>query len=344
MNKLSVLVLAFVLGIVSFGYAGDAIPHFSGLVYGDFYSIPSHHDGKVQGEDGLLFRRIFLTYDEDLKDSLAFRLRFEAASDDFTKPSNTVVPFVKDAWMKYSYLENQYAYLGLIESPAFGWLEKQWGLRSVEKTPLDLQGWALSREQGLGLGGVLAGNEYFLTVGNGSSESSEGTDIGKRASLRLNRGLGAGFSAMTYGDVASSAKGYLAPDSYFYTLQEFLGWKGQVGRLGLLYGRQVQVLPNTNDEKVKDMVSGYVVGHVADSLEVFGRLDHMLYGSTSKAGIKYLDLAAQRSTLAIVGLDWQMAPNLNIQPNVEAAYYQNDAGGAVSSEDIIPRLTFYMQF
>jgi hypothetical protein len=343
MKKAMFLVLF--LGLAVLSSAGEiGVPRFSGLMFGDYYSVQSQHNGKLQGLDGLQFRRIYLTLDEDVAENIGARLRFEAASDDFTKPSNTLVPYIKDAWVKYSYADKSGIYLGLIENPAYSWLEKQWGLRSVEKTPLDLQGWVPSREQGIGLDGSLFGNEYFFTAGNGAGESSEGSDIGKRFGLRITRNLGAGFSGLIYGDVASSSKGYFSPDPYAYTVQSFLGWKGSVGRLGILYGRQVQVISNTADEKIKDMVSAYIVAHVAAPVEVFARIDHMLYGSTNKAGIKYLDLATQRGTLAIVGVDWQAAHNLNIQPNVEVSYYQNDAGGSVASEDVIPRLTFYLQF
>jgi hypothetical protein len=190
----------------------------------------------------------------------------------------------------------------------------------------------------------LGGFGYFLTLGNGSGEASEGADNGKRASLRLDRSLGGGFSAMAYGDVGSSSAGSLAPDPYAYTVQAFLGWKTEAARAGLTYGRQVLVLPGTGDEKAKDLVSAYAVGKVAAAWQAFARMDHLLWGSVNKAGLKYLDLAAQRGTLGILGLDWKAASNLNIQPNVEFSYYQNDAGGPVASQDVLPRVTLYLQF
>jgi hypothetical protein len=322
----------------------SATGRLSGLLYGDYYQVAAHHDGRLEGLDGVWIRRIFLTYDKDLKDSLAWRLRFEASSDDFSKTitANTV-PWVKDAWVRWDYADGQKAYLGLMESPAFGWLDKQWGLRSVEKTPLDLQGWIPTREQGLGAEGKLGATEYFLTLGNGSGEGSEANDNGKRTSLRLNRDFGKA-SAMIYGDLASSSTGIFAPEPYGYTLQAFLGCKGDLGRLGATYGRQVQVLPATNDEKVKELLSAYAVLGLRPSLQGFARVDHLLWGTVEKAGIKYLDLAPQRGTLGIVGLDWKATADLALQPNVEFCYYQNDSGGPVASQDVIPRMTFYVQF
>lgn len=340
------VILGLLLGLATVALRADeAAPgRFSGLLYGDYYSVAAHHNGRLAGLDGFWLRRLFLTYDQDLKQDLAWRLRFEASADDFNKPSGNLSPWVKDAWVKWSYSPEHRLYAGLLESPAFGWLDKQWGLRSVEKSPLDLQGWAPTREQGLGLEGSVAGTGYFLTLGNGGGEASEGADNGKRAALRLDHSIGQGGSAMLYGDLAGSTAGGLSPDPYSYVLQAFLGWKAEIVRGGLTYGRQVLVLPGTGDEKVKDLVSGYAVGKVAEGWQAFARVDHLLWGTVNKAGLKYLDLAAQRGTLGIVGVDWKAAPNLNVQPNVEFSYYQNDAGGPVASQVVLPRLTIYLQF
>jgi hypothetical protein len=240
--------------------------------------------------------------------------------------------------------------LGLIDSGAISFVEDQWGLRSVERTPLDLQGWVSTRDEGASADGSVGPLGYHLGYGNGMVPGwgSTGGLNQKRLDLALNARLGAGWVAWTEGELTSSPSGDYGPDPagsrYDYTLQAFAGWNAGSNRAGFLYARQVLVTSSTGAESVKELVSAYGVMKVLPWLSAYARFDHLLWGTIDKAGISYLDLAAQRSTLGILGLDIPLGPNASLQPNVELAYYQNDQGGPVADQDVMPRLTFAARY
>lgn len=317
---------------------------FSGVVVGDYFLIASHHEGRYSGLNGTVLRRVWLTADRDFGSGLSARLRYEINQADFSKPAAAMTPYLKDAWLRWAWADKQKASLGLIESGTVGFVEKQWGLRSVEKSPLDLQGWEPTREQGLGLEGELGAFSYAAVYGNGASTNSQALDNGKKGALALGWALPAGFSAWACGSLKAAPSGVASPDPYTYVLQGFAGWKSPAARAGLLYARKVQVRPASADETVSELVSAYLVAKVWGPASAFARFDHLLWNSLDAGGEAWLQLGKQRSSLAILGLDYPLAPGLNLQPNVEAIYYQDDGGGAVLTQDVIPRLTFAWTF
>ena len=325
---------------------------FSGSVWADYYWVAAQHEGALNGSagqnglNGVWFRRILLSGDDDFGNGFSSRLRLEMDGADFQAPTGTalVTPFVKEAWIRYAFQQGPSLAFGQVESASIGYLERQWGYRSVERTPLDLQGWASSIDQGLSLEGSLGDLGYQVVAGNGTGPDSQGIDNGKNVELALSAALPAGLSVWTYGDLKAAHDGFVGPDAYTYTLQGFLGWKAEAGRVGLLYARQVLADPATAGETVKELLSAYAVARVWGQASAYVRVDHLLWGTLDRGGEAYLDLARQRSTLGIVGLDYPLTPALKLQPNVEMAYYQNDAGGAVASQDVIPRLTVAWDF
>jgi hypothetical protein len=124
----------------------------SGYMVGEYYCVTNHHDQDIQGKHGFWFRRIYLTLDKKISDKFKTRLRFETASaSDFVSKS-LLIPFVKDAYLSYSF-SGQELKAGIMSPPSFAQLEKIWGYRILEKTPLDLQRWTTSRDFGISLRG-----------------------------------------------------------------------------------------------------------------------------------------------------------------------------------------------
>ena len=327
----------------------------SGLVYSDYYWVAASHSPSLIGSDsqnqlnGVWLRRVWLTGDKDLGNGFSTRLRLEFNGADFQAATTTthITPYLKDAWIKWSYADHHRVAFGLVETASIGYVEKHWGYRAVEKTPLDLQGWANTREQGLSLDGEFGSLGYQLVAGDGTSGgvTPQILDNGKKIQLGLSQALPAGLSLWVYGDLKAASNGFIAPNPYVYTLQAFFGWKTAAARAGLLYGRQATVVrPSFNDETVKELVSLYAVSKVWGKDSAYARVDHLLWNTVDKGGQAYLNLAKQRSTFGIVGLDYPLTPGVNLEPNVEFAYYQNDGGGPVSNQDVTPRVTVAWAF
>ena len=197
---------------------------FSGLMFGDYYwyyrwhqdQISSSNPTDVQGQQGLWFRRLYLTYDWSYNERLTTRLRLEANSDGQFEGGN-LEPYVKDAYLRWTYRGRQQLTLGLQPTLAFDWLEGFWGLRHIEKTPADLYRIEPSRDFGVTVSGPLPvdGLQYAVQFGNDSGTGSE-VDVNKAVRIegRYERKSGLalegfyGYSSRPAGEDRQTAQGF----------------------------------------------------------------------------------------------------------------------------------------
>ena len=113
----------------------------SGLMFGDYYWYYRWHQDQisdtnptaVEGQHGLWFRRLYFTYDVAFSEKLNTRFRLEMNSNgEFT--GGDLVPYVKDAYLRWTYTGKQQLTLGIHPTLTFDWLEGFWGLRHIEKS------------------------------------------------------------------------------------------------------------------------------------------------------------------------------------------------------------------
>src|SRR5690606_20811889 len=112
------------------------------------------------------------------------RLRLEANSNGKLQ-GGALEPFIKDAYVQWTFTGRQQLTAGIQASLMYGWVENVWGLRHIEKTPLDLYKVDSARETGFTVSGPL--NEsgtitYGAQFGNDSGHTAE-TD--KRKGYRV---------------------------------------------------------------------------------------------------------------------------------------------------------------
>ena len=138
-----------------------------GLVFGDLYAVSNHHLPEAEDKVGFWIRRIYLTGDFNFSRQIFVRVRFEANQDgDFV--SNSFTGNIKDLFLRWT-LGRHRLFFGLGPTPTFDLVEDLWGYRSLEKTPLDLQG-EPSRDWGIAVHGPLSQNRpinYRVMVGTG---------------------------------------------------------------------------------------------------------------------------------------------------------------------------------
>ena len=130
---------------------------------------------------------MYFTFDYAFTPALSARFRIEANSNG-KLAGGSLTPYVKDAYLRWAFVGRQQLTLGIQPSLTMEGVEPVWGLRHVEKTPLDLYRWDSSRDTGLTVGGPLnaAGTlKYFAQVGNESGNGAEADSFkALRASLR----------------------------------------------------------------------------------------------------------------------------------------------------------------
>ncbi len=181
----------------------------SGVMFGDYYYNMAR-DASFGGLSNVAspaggtafqafqFRRIDLTYDNDISEQFTTRFRLEAdqiqETVDGTKSFTTTIPkssitvpidtstkgvtatvpagtgtisnqaskistFVKDAFLKWkNVFSGSDLIFGIQPTPAFDISEAAWGYRSLEKTIMDLRGIVSSRDIGLALRGKITGD------------------------------------------------------------------------------------------------------------------------------------------------------------------------------------------
>lgn len=317
----------------------------SGLLFGDYFWMASNHNEDLEGSNGFWIRRIYLTYDRDLSDSFSARIRLEMTGEgDFTT-SAKLSPVVKDAYLKWSD-ENHQIKAGISGVPTIGLVEDVWGYRSVEKTPLDLQGFGSSRDFGISAAGKFGteGNlQYHMMLGNGNSNKSE-VDKGKKLMLALSYYLTEHFVIQAYADWNDQA------DEFdYYTLQGFAGYQSDAFNGGFLYARQNRnnffLTTDGSADLEMDIVSAFTNFAISEKTTGILRVDHMFEPNPGMVDNNYLPFSGEaESTLIIAGVDITLDENVHLIPNVETIIYGKNATGDTPATDILPRMTLFFTF
>jgi len=311
----------------------------SGYMFGDYYWVAANHVAAAENQNGICFRRIYLSYDKGLSEDFAIRFRFEASSPDFTAASDRLNPFLKDAYLKWT-RGNHNIFFGLSPSPTWERIEGIWGYRSVEKTPLDLQKFGGSRDFGVAFQGALDTDKkllYHLLIGNGTDTKSE-TDKDKKLYLSLAAKPVKGATIEVYGDW-ENRKG----DRDVVTLQGFGSYEQEKYRVGAQFAQQARKQgPGAKDLNL-EIFSLFGAGQLREKVWIFGRIDRMFDPIPGSDKIAYLPFAPAKSTLLTAGVDLKPIPEVHLIPNVETVLY-SETNGVKPDTDVIPRLTVYYVF
>ena len=204
---------------------------FSGLVFGDYYHFSQSHDPKWQGQQGFWLRRIFFTFDYTFTPKVSTRIRLEMNSDG-KLAGGALTPYVRDAWLRWTFLGRQQMTLGIQPSLSIDFIDTFWGLRHVEKTPLDLYKWDSTRDTGVTVSGPI--NEantlkYFLQFGNESGINAE-VDAFKAVRVTARYEANPGLTVEgTYGHFARDRNADRT------TAQVVAGYRAKHGRAGFQY-------------------------------------------------------------------------------------------------------------
>jgi hypothetical protein len=301
----------------------------TGLVFGDYYAVVSHHDASVEGMNGFWLRRGYLTFDRTLSDDLSARLRFEVNSPGDFRTNANLEPYVKDAYVKWRSGPALEVLIGLVPTAAVETVERVWGYRSLEKTVLDLHRVISTRDLGVAAMGTYGRVKYHLHAGNGAgtgSETNEGKKVGGAFSLAPTKTT----VFEVYADYEDRPG---ASDRS--TLQAVGGIQNDRFRAGVQLARQFR--DNGNDFDAASLFGAY---NLSPKYSLIGRVDRQFDPNPEGDRIPYLPFDTTReSTLFLAGVDWKLHKNLSIIPNLE--YVKYDGGG---SADLLPRVTFYFTF
>ena len=316
---------------------------FSGLMFGDYYDFPSQHLEAWENQHGLWFRRIYFTYDHTFTPKLSTRLRLEMNSNG-KLTGGLLTPYVKDAYLRWNFIGRQAVILGIQPSLSIEYTESVWGLRHIEKTPLDLYRWDSSRETGVTVSGPLNDTQtvrYAVQYGNESGNNSETDEFkGYRAALRYE--VNPGFTVE--GMVARFDRDL---DADRTTAQIFGAYRGERWRAGAQYSYQKRRAAegSTASDLALDIASAFgVFDLLPRKFSAFVRVDRFADPCGDCPGIDYLPIdAAEPFTLTLAGVEYLLHPSVRVSPNVEWVNYDKPkaVAGTAPKNDVAIRLTFY---
>ncbi|MBP1634307.1 MAG: hypothetical protein H6Q10_881, partial [Acidobacteria bacterium] len=234
--------------------------------------------------------------------------------------------------------------VGIQPSLSFDFVETFWGLRHIEKTPLDLYRWDSSRDFGVTASGPLneAGTvKYAAQFGNESGAQAEiDTFKAYRAAVRYE--TPAGFSVEGYLSQFDRDK-----NADWVTAQVFAGYRVKKGRVGAQYSYQKRKAAEgaTTGDVEQDLVSVFgVLDARPQKFSAFARLDFYTDPCPQCSGIDYLPIDVnEKFTTTIAGIEYYVHPSVRFSPNVEWVSYGTPkaAGTTAPNDDVVLRATFF---
>ncbi|HEX8154365.1 MAG TPA: porin [Thermoanaerobaculia bacterium] len=300
----------------------------SGYVIGDYYSVPSHHLAVAEGQNGFWLRRGYLTFDKTISDQFSARLRFEINQPGDFRTNANLEPFVKDAYVRWKQSPKLEWTVGISPTPTFEVIERIWGYRSVERTPVDLHRLASSRDFGIALTGGFDRYRYHVMAGNGSGVGSETNDEKKVAAA-----FSIAPTKSTLVELYADREARPGDDDRSIA-QVFAALQLPGKRVGAQFTHQDRARGDV------DLASVFGVADLRPNVSVLARVDRMFDPSPEGDRIAFLPFdTTSESTLFIAGVDYKLHKNVSIIPNVEYIRYD---GGA--EDDILLRLTFFYSF
>lgn len=317
----------------------------SGLLYSDFYWIVNNHNEELEGENGFWARRVYFTYDNNISQHVSVRFRLEMNSPgDFTS-SSRLEPYVKDLFAKWAINDNHSLNAGISPTPTWVLVERIWGYRSVEKSPVDLYRLGSSRDFGVALQGRLGESgrlRYHAMVGNGSGTGAE-TNRWKKYMLSMAWWFNNNLVFEAYGDYNRTNETNTRATTHIIA-----GYLTDRINLGAMYAAQLRTEEISGAENITqtiDVASIFANISLNQKWTAILRADQMFVPNPQGPAIDYIPFSDQaESTLLIFGLGYQPIPNLHVIPNIETVFYGESPDGTTPGSDFIFRTTLFFTF
>lgn len=326
------LVITFIF--TSLALQAKAQGKISGLAYIDYYYIGDHHNENIKGKNGFWLRRVYFTYDHKLSSSFKVRFRLEGNSAGDFKSKTKIEPYIKDLYLEYKLDETSF-FFGLSGTPTWDKVEKYWGYRSVEKTPINLYKMGSPRDFGVAVKGYAANKKiyYHFMLANGEGIKGE---INKEKKVYA----AIGFSPVKeayfelYGDYAPGAEEN--PD--IFTLQAFFAYKKKKFTAGLQYGYQTH--SGGEEDFNLQVASGFVVFSLKEKVNLLARLDRMFQPNPYGEEISYAPFDPTSPCIVLLtGLDFKVSNNFSFIPNLAYVNYDD-----ISASDFYLKFTMYIRW
>jgi len=312
----------------NFVFAGDSAGgKVSGYMFGDYYYEFSNPDDSLDAlnQNGFQFRRIYLTYDNDISGDFSVRFRLEMKSE----AGETITPFIKNAYLTWkNFIPNATIYFGAQGTPIWKVSEKTWGYRSVEKTIMDKRKVGSSSDMGLAVKGKLSESSsfgYHVLVANGEGKKGEKNQY-KKVFVSLPIKILEDFQLVPYADYEG-----VADNKNKQLLALFAGVKKESFQGGIEVFQKTHEKANNGKDIVENGISVFGSVKLTEELRGFARYDmYELDTDTKDDGNNYI----------VAGLDVKLAKNVHLMPNVKMESYETNGKDPMTQGAV----TFFYKF
>lgn len=357
------MVLFCVTGsLLSQDQGGARAGKFSGYMFGDYYynlqrdaNLASQTNVATPGTtamQGFQFRRIYLTYDNDIAEQFTSRFRLEA--DQIATTSNGKIGvFVKDAYLRWKNIfSGSDLIFGIQPPPTYDVSDAVWGYRSLEKTIMDLRGIYASRDIGVSLKGRLVESgtlNYWLMIGKNAGNNPAASKY-NRYSAHLHVKPSANLQATIYADyndrarkndpftagtnVVNGTTTFALFVAYTQSSHFSLGAEGFTSSTANGYtspgARSLSSLTATG-------FSAWASVSMMSDVAAVARFDYFDPNSAANAG-------GDARNYVIGGISWKPNKNISIIPNILYETYEEPSNGTRMEASTTARITLYYIF
>lgn len=253
-------------------------------------------------------------------------LATRVTADIFTNADSSRAYRIKYAYFAYTPSGSPLAFkLGVIHTPWLDWEEALWDYRMQGGMAMERGGYLTSADFGAGIDGKWAGDKVNLqlTVVNGEGYSKGTGDQRKDAQARVSlRLLGTNDSSRVGGLRVTGYAQYGKPTTGG-ARQRYIGMLSYRSRIVTLAGEYAITKDSVTAGALLDgqVASGFGVYHFAGSqAAIIVRVDYTKPNKSLAATVPGFS-----STRYIVGLSYQLTPNLRLLGDVDYLSYQNGA-------------------
>ncbi|MDA0986426.1 MAG: hypothetical protein O3A55_02295 [Bacteroidetes bacterium] len=342
-KKLSVILLISFVEIFS---QTQSTSNFRGVIFGDYFykqkgptiSSTTQYADEPSDYNAFEIRRFNLIYQNDISEE--YTLNFLIEANDGTLDSKTRLGFyLKNAFLEWkNYLPNHNIAIGLVPTPTWVWgySEKAWGYRSIEKSSPDLRGFGSPTDFGISLRGKLSEQmnvNYVFTYGNGSGFTSE-KNRQKKVYGAINFSPIQNLTAEVYADFEENS-----PKLSSYLIKGLLVYQTEQFSTGMDYALQTKNV-TTLAKVIPASLSVYGKYKIPSekNLTLVGRFDYFDLDTKVK-NIGYSE------NLIILGLDYAPNKNIHFIPNLWVLMNKaKDPNSSEKNSNLIVRVTFQFNF
>ena len=288
-----------------------AVGKISGVGFYDYtYNLTEGAIGADKSSFSL--NRVYFTYKNSVSDDISFKFQTDVGN---VGEDVRLTSYLKKAQLDWKGPIN--ITLGMQGMNMFNVIEKTWGFRFIEKSPMDKHEFSSSADMGVGFSGKISSLSYSILFTNGSGYKKQETDAYKKTSIQLVYGqkklvkeygfnMGTSFSYEPYNPndtkTVMSFFGGFANSCPIFSSNSFR------------IGGEFDMHTDSGTDISKQIMALYVSYKAIDNLEGLVYLD--MYDPDTDAN-------EDSETYIIAGLNYYPTKGLTITPNIRITSFED---------------------